>query len=548
MQIRLRNCVEVLVLSVFCVMLLGCGDTFGSALDTEAPDAGFQTSDLIPDLAPEDTAEVLPDVELDVTPDVDAAPDVVAETVQDVVGDDGSDVQVDLGTEPQPEPVPDTASEPLAEMQPETVAELAPEPMPEVAPETVPDSAGEIDTTAADIADTLDTAIPETGDDGPGPDDSASPDEGTDDGPPPPGFVAAIPPGTLAFMGGETCPAGWERATEADGRLLKATNSGLEVGVTAGTAVVASQLIGHDHGFTLSGSLGSKGIAAVSGCCNDTGAASGTHSQAGVTDESGMGLPMIERLLCRRLEIEGESVDTHPFPQGAIFFVDGIQCPTGWSPLAEADGRLVVSTPDGGAPGVTVGTPLASGVVPVHNHGLSTSISPSSISFAAFGGGNQSGASHSNMNLSGTSDSSDGGIAYIQYRLCKAPAPQAAPPTAIVDVEPIPEGVEAFYEGATCPLGWTPSTAQGTFVMALSDGGTAGATYGAGPLSQGEDRTHTHAAGGSFGLNSTSFAIAGGCCHDGFSGKGDYSWSTTSAPASSGVPYLTLTLCQKESE
>jgi hypothetical protein len=45
-------------------------------------------------------------------------------------------------------------------------------------------------------------------------------------------------------------------------------------------------------------------------------------------------------------------------PGGAIAFFDLAACPAGWSPYAAAQGRYVVGTVPGGAPGATVGTAL----------------------------------------------------------------------------------------------------------------------------------------------------------------------------------------------
>lgn len=59
-----------------------------------------------------------------------------------------------------------------------------------------------------------------------------------------------------------------------------------------------------------------------------------------------------------------ENSNSRAVPTGAVMFFDLSQCPKGWSAFGDGQGRAIV----GGSPGVTVGSPLASGEDRSHNH------------------------------------------------------------------------------------------------------------------------------------------------------------------------------------
>ncbi len=56
--------------------------------------------------------------------------------------------------------------------------------------------------------------------------------------------------------------------------------------------------------------------------------------------------------------------------RGTIAFFPASTCPTGWTRYAAANGRFIVGTPSSGTGGVSVGTPLADGTPPTHQHHL----------------------------------------------------------------------------------------------------------------------------------------------------------------------------------
>ncbi|MDP1920579.1 MAG: hypothetical protein Q8L14_30330 [Myxococcales bacterium] len=69
-------------------------------------------------------------------------------------------------------------------------------------------------------------------------------------------------------------------------------------------------------------------------------------------------------------EVNGNftSVAAFTVPPGAVMHFDLASCPAGWSPFAEATGRLLMGRPGSGTLKQTFGAALAGNTVPVHGH------------------------------------------------------------------------------------------------------------------------------------------------------------------------------------
>lgn len=110
----------------------------------------------------------------------------------------------------------------------------------------------------------------------------------------------------------------------------------------------------------------------------------------------------------------------------------------------------------------------------------------------------------------------------------------------------LPAQSVAFFNLSACPEGWTPfSRADGRLVASLMPGGGNGALVGDTPLSDLENRTHQHKLTASFTTTKKSYVLIGGCCNESLGNAGTYSFTGTTEPASSNLPYTQLLMCQK---
>lgn len=227
-------------------------------------------------------------------------------------------------------------------------------------------------------------------------------------------------------------------------------------------------------------------------------------------------------------------------PPGAISYFRAPECPTGWSRYALANGRVVVPISGSGDVGQAKGAPLKSGEVRAHGHKLGGNISLRSVSFAGIAGeANHGVAVAGGAALGGSAAAGEGGLPYVQLRLCQKTS------AAVPSKRPIPAGTLAFFE-QPCPEGWgRAGVTQGRFLVGLPIGGVAGLSFGGAPLMPGEVRGHSHDASGSVSLPSHGIALASGCCANGYGGQGDTRYTASAEAAEAGPPYLQLLQCQK---
>jgi hypothetical protein len=109
------------------------------------------------------------------------------------------------------------------------------------------------------------------------------------------------------------------------------------------------------------------------------------------------------------------------------------------------------------------------------------------------------------------------------------------------------DGFVGFIAG-DCPPGWTPlSSAQGRLILAVNNSFQAGAAVGF-PLSDGEDRAHTHSVAGQFEIPSRQ--VSAGClitCNEDGAHSGKQPllpfFNGTTA-STSGFPFVQLTACR----
>jgi hypothetical protein len=110
----------------------------------------------------------------------------------------------------------------------------------------------------------------------------------------------------------------------------------------------------------------------------------------------------------------------------------------------------------------------------------------------------------------------------------------------------LPTGAVMFFTTRACPLGWEPfSDAAGRVAVAMQRDAPVGTRFGT-PLSDGEDRAHTHTLSESFNVLEVSYAGIVGCCNDNLGAANSAaSFTTTSAASTTGLPYVQMLVCRK---
>eukprot|EP00211_Chloroparvula_japonica_P005629 CAMPEP_0119137128 /NCGR_PEP_ID=MMETSP1310-20130426/22968_1 /TAXON_ID=464262 /ORGANISM="Genus nov. species nov., Strain RCC2339" /LENGTH=369 /DNA_ID=CAMNT_0007128187 /DNA_START=81 /DNA_END=1190 /DNA_ORIENTATION=+ len=227
-------------------------------------------------------------------------------------------------------------------------------------------------------------------------------------------------------------------------------------------------------------------------------------------------------------------------PQGMTTFFSSAECPTGWSELPYAQGRLIVSTTDGTAQNITVGTPLSNLEDREHSHSIATTINLETKSISAIGCCNPTGACHGDYDVTGLTTTEASSIPFVQFTLCEYTAP--------TDNQAVPFGTIAYFSPDSISQcsdldDWVALTTVTGRVMI--PGYSSGLVLSADlPLANGEDRAHDHTFTTVFKTEDNSYAGVTGCCNDKLAARKDYTVAATTSAATTNVPYIQLLTCQ----
>lgn len=110
----------------------------------------------------------------------------------------------------------------------------------------------------------------------------------------------------------------------------------------------------------------------------------------------------------------------------------------------------------------------------------------------------------------------------------------------------VPRGAIAYFAtGASCPTGWAAATAvNGRFVVGVTDAMAVGRAIGA-PLSNREERAHTHGYSAMVTLAPRSIAGANGSNNQG-AASSTYTVAGNTAPATTNMGFIQLRACVKQ--
>ena len=109
----------------------------------------------------------------------------------------------------------------------------------------------------------------------------------------------------------------------------------------------------------------------------------------------------------------------------------------------------------------------------------------------------------------------------------------------------VPSGTVAFFnDRATCPTGWVPANeTAGRLVVAVTEPTAVGQLVGR-PLTDRENRTHTHTVTGMVALMPRNIAGAAGGNTQG-ARSGEYRVTGDASAAPSGLPFVQVRACAK---
>jgi hypothetical protein len=242
----------------------------------------------------------------------------------------------------------------------------------------------------------------------------------------------------------------------------------------------------------------------------------------------------------------------------AFFMASG--CPSGddWPVATFAQGRLLVGVSNPSTVGVQVGRPMADQQPPQHYHSYGGAvILPGKGIIGAQSSwdwlNNHQGAGSGGYWTGGNTQNVDPtwNIPFIQLSVCQK-SQQASSRAVTTNADTYPQGSVAFFNASACPMGWAPAldaynkpvSGRSLVPFVTPPPGALGSLVGT-ALASGEDRPHTHSYSSSINLSGVSYVLAHGGGNYGLTYAGPAGFSGTTAPASSGMPYVQLLLCQK---
>lgn len=230
-----------------------------------------------------------------------------------------------------------------------------------------------------------------------------------------------------------------------------------------------------------------------------------------------------------------------PSPVGAVSYFSEA-CPAGWARYDLGTGRTIVPVASETGLRRAVGTPLAEGELPRHEHEgqVRITLDGSTVRrFSQFSGQFEiANLPPRPIDLDTTITPESSELPVVKLETC---IKEAAPAGAT------PPGMVLFFGEPACPTGWSPFGAAAGRILtgAVNSPGPFG---GARALADGEDRLHSHLAGGPAELDNIELSVWSGCstCSHRWVLDEKFLYRGQARPASSGLPYVQLLACSKD--
>jgi hypothetical protein len=230
------------------------------------------------------------------------------------------------------------------------------------------------------------------------------------------------PEGTIAHFNRSTgCPAGWSVYQEGVGRTVLPFPPEY-AGAVIGEPLASGAQTTHAHSFKAPIDPGAVSYAAAAGGGNHSLANDNKKTAAGATDPSGINVPYVQYLVCRKDDAPSDHASA---PSNVVVFTDAeTGCPGGWVYADRLNGRLVVGLPTGGvAEAAFGGDALAPGqFYPQHTHTITKKVELKSYGVEAARGGLAKGyGKRGTYTAEGTMDSVASAFPYVMLVPCQAP-------------------------------------------------------------------------------------------------------------------------------
>lgn len=387
------------------------------------------------------------------------------------------------------------------------------------------------------------------------------------------------------------CPAGWEEATYARGRMILQASDGNQ-GRAMGQPFEPAHPWKHHHGYVL-GLQSDKLYKNAEWTTDQTRQVRlVTYPQRmagkpdsgldpndifGSTSDEELGYPYFQAVLCEQQE-QGEEgqrlIDA--LPVDSVMYFNGPVCPGSvdpdleWANYDEGAGRFIVPLVEKGAHGRKVGTPWTAKVISAgtffnHDHGTSLDISSTlmgidgatTTSKVNCDFGHQTGTfwdpagyafsscywrskATSKITLKMYPENESTTFPFYTLLACRKEGMRAT------QTPVLPKNFTFFRATADCAKYVTVPATMGRFLVPLPENALPNQAFGT-PLADGEARSHTHRPiqyrfniSGSYPISTVGDKAGGGFLFR------EQSWEVTPAAVAPNVPYIQLSHCMRE--
>jgi len=343
----------------------------------------------------------------------------------------------------------------------------------------------------------------------------------------------------MAVFFENACPAGWEVEPLAQGRMVVSVTNGTQGGFTVNSPLSDMEVRSHNHASQAVTVLASKSVSGSKGS-DYTSAARGQQFGSNNTENAPSGAAFVQLQLC--LSPQADALPSLPTDTVVFFDLDTFACPSGFVPLKDASGRVMVPSHDAEIT-KSDAAPLADQEDRQHAHtdDGSCDIATQPTDYEGIGGCcNDAPSASGRYPVTVTANASSTNVPYIQMLTCGSQGSQGGD---------LPDGALVFSVSELgCPAGWTLfDELGGRFPVVTPTGGTPGATFGGSPVTRASPNgvTHTHDLHGAIETQAAGVELVSGCCAHGYAENGVYEYACASSADDAVLPYLMAPLCRK---